>query len=110
MPRLNNEQDIKNSNLIDLLSVSYREHKRMLNETENGYRKMERDHEYNARKVCYRFEGVVADMPQEIRLILEAEVLENKKGTKWYMEYYSVAQYYKKRKLAYKKFIDAINK
>lgn len=110
LPRAYNKDDINDSNLIDLLSISYREHKRMLNEVEDGYRKMDHEHEKNSRKICHRVEGVVANMPREIRLILEAEVLENKKGTKWYKEFYSMAQYYSKRKIAYRKFIDAINK
>jgi hypothetical protein len=110
LSRRSSEEDAKLFELIDILSISYREHKRMLDELDNGYRSMDYQREKNSRKVCYRFEGVIANMSQEIRLILEAEVLGNKKGTKWYREYYSVSQYYVKRKIAYRKFIEAINK
>lgn len=95
---------------IDLLNQSYHYHKRVLLEAQNGYR----DYDYMKLRASHRvvshIDSVANDFTGKVKLIVDAEVIGNKKGTKWYTEYFSTPSYYRARKIAYRMFLENIEK
>lgn len=95
---------------IDVLNKSYHYHKNVLLEDEYGITHYEHGRLRCSRRSVSRIESTVSIMPEREKLFIEAEILENKMGTKWYREYYSTPSYYRIRKIAYKMFLDMVNK
>ena len=104
------EEDKKLSLTIDLLNNSYHYHKRVLYEEENGYANYDDNRLTYSRRSVSRIEKTLLMLPEREKLIIEAEVINSKKGTKWYREFFSTPSYYRNRKTAYKMFIDMINR
>lgn len=104
------EEDKKLSLTIDVLNNSYHYHKRVLFEEENGYTDFDDGRLMYSRRSVSRIEKTLLMLPEREKLIIEAEVINSKKGTKWYREFFSTPSYYRNRKTAYKMFIDMINR
>lgn len=104
---IKNKQD---SLLIDLINQSYHYHKRVIAEASEGIK----DYDYmkvrNSTKIVKHIDHVANDFTGKMKLIIDSEVLGNKKGSKWYIEYFSTPGYYRARKLAYRTFIENIEK
>ena len=100
----------EDSNLIDLINSSYHHHKRVVYESENGVSGYDYMKVRASRRIVNHIDNVVNDMTGKIRLIIDCEVIGNKKGTKWYTEYFSTPSYYRARKLAYRTFLENIEK
>lgn len=100
----------KDSNLIDLINKTYHYHKRVLFEAENGIKNYDYLRVRASRIVVSHIDNVVNDLTGRIKLIIESEVVGNMKGTKWYIEFFSMPSYYRARKIAYKMFIENIEK
>lgn len=98
------------SYLIDLINESYHYHKRVLNEVENGIKNYDYLKVRASHIVVSHIDNVVNDLTGKIRLIIDSEVIGNKKGTKWYVEYFSTPSYYRARKIAYRMFLKNIEK
>ncbi len=96
--------------LIDLISKSYLHHKRVLQEVENGVQEYDYMKVRASRRVVDHINNVVNDMPSREKIIIDNEVINNKKGSKWYMEYFSIPSYYRIRKDAYRMFLENIEK
>lgn len=100
----------QDSYLIDLINESYHYHKRVLIEAENGIK----DYDYMkvraSHKVVAHIDNVAKDLTGKTKLIIDSEVLGNKKGSKWYTEYFSTPSYYRARKVAYRMFLENIEK
>ena len=100
----------QDSYLIDLINESYHYHKRVLSEAENGIK----DYDYMkvraSHKVVAHIDNVAKDLTGKTKLIIDSEVLGNKKGSKWYTEYFSTPSYYRARKVAYRMFLENIEK
>ena len=63
-----------------------------------------------AHKVVGHIDSVINDLNGKTKLIISSEVVGNLKGTKWYTEYFSTPSYYRARKVAYRIFLENINK
>ena len=98
------------SHLIDLYNKSYHYHKRVLLEHENGIINYDNYRINASRKVVKHIETVANDFTGKYKLIVDNEIIGNKKGSKWYMEYFSVPSYYRARKIAYQMFIENVEK
>ena len=98
------------SQIIDLVNRSYHHHKRVLFEAENGIK----DYDYMklraSRRVVNHIDNVVNDLTGKTKLIIDREVIGNDKGSKWYTEYFSTPAYYSARKVAYRLFLENIEK
>ena len=103
-------EDRELSNVIDALNSSYHYHKHVLFEDEYGVTHYECNRLWHSRRSVMKIESTLEMLPEKERLIIEAEVINSKKGTKWYREFFSTPSYYRNRKAAYKMFIDLINK
>lgn len=100
----------KDSYLVDLVNQSYHYHKRVLLEAETGvkdydYMKLRASH-----KIVKHIENVSNDFTGKTKLIIQSEVLGNKKGSKWYTEFFSTPSYYRARRIAYRVFLENIEK
>lgn len=104
------EEDKKLILTIDALNKSYHYHKHVLFEDENGITHYECNRLWYSRRSVSRIESTVSMLPERERLIIEAEIINSKIGTKWYREFFSTPSYYRNRKLAYKMFLDMVNK
>ena len=104
------QADKQMSLTIDALNKSYHYHKQVLNEDENGITRYEGDKLMYSRRSVFKIENTLSLLPERERIIIDAEVINSKKGTKWYREFFSVPTYYRNRKHAYKMFLDMINK
>lgn len=98
------------SNEVDLLNEAYHHHKRVLFEAENGIRNYDSEKVKAAHKIVNHVDGVINDLQGKYKLIIENEIISNKKGSKWYTEFFSTPSYYRTRKVAYKMFIENIEK
>ena len=98
------------SNLIDVINKTYRYHKRLLNEVENGVKSYDYMRVRASHNVVSHINNVANDFTGKTKLIVDSEILGDKKGTKWYMEYFSTPSYYRARKLAYRMFIENLEK
>lgn len=100
----------RNSALVDLINSSYHFHKRMLYESRNGIK----DYDYmrirTANRIVSHIETVVNDFQGKDKLIIDSEIIGNKKGSKWYTEFFSTPSYYRARKQAYRVFLENIEK
>ena len=100
----------KDSHLVDLINSSYHYHKRVLFEAENGIK----DYDYmrirTSHRIVAHIESVINDLTGKERLIIDNEIIDNKKGSKWYVEYFSTPAYYQARKVAYRVFLENIEK
>jgi len=95
---------------IDALNKSYHYHKHVLYEDENGLSHYDPEKLFYSRRTVLRVESILDMMPRRERLIIEAEVIGSKKGTKWYIGFFSAPSYYRIRRQAYKMFLDLVNK
>ena len=66
--------------------------------------------ERTSHRIVAHIDSVINDLTGKERLIIDKEIIENKKGSKWYMEYFSVPSYYRARKIAYQMFIENVEK
>ena len=107
---MNNKKFKEDSYLIDLINDTYHYHKMVLNEAESGVRDYDYMRVRASHKVVSHIDNVADGFNGKIKLIIDSEVLGNKKGTKWYTEYFSVPSYYRARKIAYRLFIEKIEK
>lgn len=98
------------SYLIDLINQSYLYHKRVINEVANGVKEYDYMRLRASHKVVDHIDNVANDFTGKIKLIIDSEVLSNKKGSKWYREYFSTPSYYRARKIAYRTFLENIEK
>ena len=108
---MNKNESYKNdSNLIDLYNQSYHYHKRVLLEAETGVK----DYDYMKVRASHRIvshiENVTNDFTGKTKLIIDSEILGNKKGSKWYTEFFSTPSYYRARRIAYRMFLENIEK
>lgn len=95
---------------IDLINRSYRYHKRLLNEVENGVKAYDYMRVRASHNVVSHMNNVANDFTGKMKLIVDSEILGDKKGTKWYMEYFSTPSYYRTRKVAYRMFLENLEK
>lgn len=93
--------------LIDLLSRSYLNSKRILKENELGIRSNTESSLESYRFNVYHIEHVVSCLCDNDRFIIDNEVIKGKRGN-WYYEYMSSATYYKHRKKAYSNFLSSL--
>lgn len=107
---MKNSKINKDSYLIDLVNQSYHYHKRVLLETESGVREYDYIRIRASRKIVSHIDNVTNDLSEKYKFIIENEVINNKKGSKWYMEYFSTPSYYRNRKRAYRLFLENIEK
>lgn len=105
-----NKQFKEDSHSIDLLNDSYHHHKRVLREVENGIKDYDYMRVRASHKVVSHIDEVVSDLTGKTRLIIDKEVIDNQKGTKWYMEYFSTPAYYRARRIAYRIFLEKLEK
>ena len=98
------------SHKIDILNSTYLQHKRLIKEVEEGTRPYDYMKVRYAHNVVKHMENVAADLSDNYRLIIEKEVFCKEKGSKWYLEFFTMQIYYRIRKKAYKTFIDNLNK
>lgn len=107
MKETNNKDD---SYLIDVMNSTYHHHKRVLFEAECGIK----DYDYMdlraSRRIVNHIDNVAKDLTGKNKLIIDSEVIGNKKGSKWYTEYFSIPGYYRARKVAYRLFLENIEK
>lgn len=94
--------------LIDLLSRSYLNSKRILRENELGLRNSAERYLEPYRLNVYHIEQVVNALNDNDRFIIDNEVIKGKRGN-WYYEYMSTSTYYKHRKKAYSNFLSSLN-
>lgn len=95
---------------IDLINDSYHYHKRLLNEIEHGIKEYDYMKVRASHKIVAHIDNVAKDFSGKMKLIIDSEVLGDKKGSKWYEEYFSAPSYYRARKLAYRAFLENIEK
>lgn len=95
---------------IDLINDSYHYHKRVLREIENGIKEYDYMKVRTSYKVVSHIDNVANDFTGKIKLIIDSEVIGNKKGSKWYTEYFSTPAYYRARRIAYRMFLENIEK
>lgn len=95
---------------IDLINDSYRYHKRLLYEVEQGVKEYDYLRVKASYKIVSHIDNVANDFTGKTKLIIDSEVLGNKKGTKWYTEYFSTPSYYRARKIAYRQFLENLEK
>lgn len=95
---------------IDLINQSYHYHKRVLAEAKYGYKDFSYIKLRASNRIVSHIDSVANDFTGKIKLIIDAEVIGNKKGTKWYTEYFSTPSYYRARKIAYRMFLENIEK
>lgn len=95
---------------LDLLNEAYHHHKRVLFEAENGIRNYDSEKVAAAHRVVSHIDSVINDLQGKYKLIIESEIIANKKGSKWYTEFFSTPSYYRARKDAYRMFIENIEK
>lgn len=95
---------------IDLINDSYHYHKRLLKEVESGVKEYDYIRVRTSYKIVAHIDNVANDFTGKIKLIIDSEVIGNKKGSKWYTEYFSTPAYYRARKLAYRMFLENIEK
>ena len=100
----------KDAYLIDLINDSYHYHKMLLKEVENGIKDYDFMRVRVSHKIVSHIENVIDGLNGKIRLIIDSEIIGNKKGTKWYTEYFSTPSYYRARKIAYRLFLEKIEK
>ena len=100
----------KDSIAIDLLNNSYHYHKRVIFESNNGIKKYDYMKIRASHRIVEHIDCVANDLSGKIKLIIDSEVIGNKKGTKWYTEYFSAPSYYRTRKIAYRMFLENIEK
>ena len=95
---------------IDLLNEAYHHHKRVLFEAENGIKDYDIERVKASHKIVSHIDSVINDLQGKYKLIIESEIIGNKKGSKWYTEFFSTPSYYRTRKVAYRMFIEKIEK
>lgn len=95
---------------IDLINQSYHYHKRLLDEVEHGIKDCDYMRVRTSHKIVAHIDNVAKDFTGKYKLIIDSEVIGNKKGTKWYEEYFSTPCYYRTRKVAYRLFLENIEK
>lgn len=100
----------KDSYLIDLLNASYHHHKRVVFEAESGIKDYDYMRVRASRRIVSHIDNVVNDLTGKNKLIISSEIINNKKGSKWYTEYFSTPSYYRARKVAYRMFLENIEK
>jgi len=105
-----NKKQKDNVGIMDILNRSYHHHKDLLAENDNGLCKHSYYRVLESRRVVARYENTIKELPERVRFILNAELIDNKFGSKWYREFYSTPTYYRNRKIAYKMFIISVNK
>ena len=105
-----NSKEKADAHLIDLFNQTYRYHKRVIYEYENGIKDYDFMKFRASSKIVKHIDTVASEFTGKIKLIIDSEVLGNKKGTKWYQEYFSAPCYYQTRKVAYRLFLENIEK
>lgn len=100
----------KDAYQIDLINDSYHYHKMVLKEAETGVKDYDYMRVRASHKVVSHIDNVANGFNGKIKLIIDSEVIGNKKGTKWYTEYFSTPSYYRARKVAYRLFLEKIEK
>ena len=98
------------SYLVDLVNQSYHYHKRVLYEVQTGVKEYDYMKVRASNRIVNHIDNVVKDFTGNVKLIIDSEVINNKKGSKWYTEYFSTPGYYRARKLAYRMFLENIEK
>ena len=96
--------------LIDIINQSYHYHKRLLKEAESGVKDYDYMRVRASHKIVSHIDNVTNDLTGKYKLIIDSEVIGNKKGSKWYTEYFSTPSYYRARKVAYRMFLENIEK
>ena len=99
-----------NSKMIDLINKSYHYHKRLLFEVENGVKNYDYFRVRTSKNVVSHIEAVASEFSGKLKLVIDNDVIGDKKGTKWYTEYFSAPSYYRARQIAYDMFLENIEK
>ncbi|MBR2801851.1 MAG: hypothetical protein IKE21_04550 [Erysipelotrichaceae bacterium] len=98
---------VSDPELIRALTKSYSRSKRKLEEDIAGtyrYRAEELEHSLY---IVKHMEAILRSMDEKDKLIIQKEVIEGRKG-KWYEEFYTSSTYYRRRKAAYRAFLEEL--
>ena len=90
---------------IAVLSRSYINHKRVLDEAERGIFAYKPHRLEASKRMVEHIEAVTESLPEMDRIIIENVVLKGKTG-RWYDLYFSAPTYYRIRKRAFKTFLN----
>lgn len=92
------------NNVITILSNCYKNKKNELVEHAAGRLELSNRRLESAHRIVETLETIIQKMKEDEYIIIYNEVIKGKKG-KWYQDYFSVASYYRHRKIAYRQFI-----
>jgi len=95
--------------MIAIIKGYYKNCKRFLFEHEYGISTFTRDQIQRYDRSVKVLEKIPNFMDDIDRLIIQNEVLKDKKG-RWYEDYMSVSTYYRRRKKAYSNYINLLDK